>query len=39
LAGFSSCLARELYSSIVRAKAVSEAVREPRAAGVRLGDC
>lgn len=34
LAGFSSCFARELYSSMVRWKAVREALREPRAAGL-----
>lgn len=37
----SSCFASALYSSMVRWKAVSEAVREPRAAGVGawLGCC
>lgn len=35
LAGLSSCLASELYSSIVRWKAVREALREPSAAGLR----
>lgn len=34
LVGLSSCLASALYSSMVRAKEVSEAEREPRAAGV-----
>lgn len=34
LAGLSSCLARELYSSMVRWKAVREALREPSAAGL-----
>jgi hypothetical protein len=32
-------LARALYSSMVREKAVSEAEREPRAAGVRVCGC
>lgn len=35
-AGLSSCFARELYSSIVRWKAVREALREPRAAGLMI---
>jgi hypothetical protein len=39
LAALSSCLARALYSSMVREKAVSEAEREPRAAGVRACGC
>lgn len=36
LAGLSSCLASELYSSMVRWKAVREAESEPRAAGLRI---
>lgn len=35
LAGFSSCRASELYSSMVFWREASEAEREPRAAGVR----
>lgn len=34
LAGLSSCFARELYSSMVRWKAVREALRDPSAAGL-----
>lgn len=34
MAGLSSCLARELYSSMVRWKAVREALRDPSAAGL-----
>lgn len=34
LAGLSSCFASELYSSMVRWKAVREALREPSAAGL-----
>lgn len=34
LAGLSSCLASELYSSMVRWKAVREALRDPSAAGL-----
>lgn len=36
LAGLSSCLASEWYSSMVFWKAVREALREPRAAGLRM---
>lgn len=36
LAGLSSCLASALYSSMVRAKAVSDAESEPSAAGVMV---
>lgn len=36
LAGLSSCFASELYSSMVLWKAVREADREPRAAGLRI---
>lgn len=34
MAGLSSCLASELYSSMVRWKAVREALRDPSAAGL-----
>lgn len=36
LAGLSSCLASEWYSSMVFWKAVREALREPRAAGLMM---